>query len=102
MTVGAKNISSFNNPPAIGLGIHELRDAVLRETAERFINVVRASDSVARVGADEFVIVLSGLVDEETAMRLGDRLIQSMGERTQFCNERMFAAANLADHTSFQ
>jgi len=59
---------------------HRAGDAVLRETAERFINVVRASDSVARVGADEFVIVLSGLVDEETAMRLGDRLIQSMGE----------------------
>jgi len=59
---------------------HAAGDAVLRETSERFINVVRASDSVARVGADEFVIVLSGLVDEETSMRLGDRLIQSMDE----------------------
>lgn len=59
---------------------HAAGDAVLRETAARFVNVVRASDSVARVGSDEFVIVLSGLVDEETSMRLGDRLIQSMDE----------------------
>ncbi|MDN3919248.1 putative bifunctional diguanylate cyclase/phosphodiesterase [Roseateles violae] len=59
---------------------HAAGDAVLKETTERFINVVRASDSVARVGADEFVIVLSGLVDEETSMRLGDRLIQAMDE----------------------
>ena len=57
---------------------HAAGDAVLLETTARFINVTRASDSVARVGADEFVIVLSGLVDEETAMRLGDRLIQAM------------------------
>ncbi|MDM4768531.1 EAL domain-containing protein [Pelomonas sp. SE-A7] len=59
---------------------HAAGDAVLREAAERFVNVVRASDSVARVGADEFVVVLSGLVDEETSMRLGDRLIQSICE----------------------
>ena len=59
---------------------HAAGDAVLKEAAERFINVVRASDSVARVGADEFVVMLSGLVDEETSMRLGDRLIQAMDE----------------------
>ncbi|MCV2367883.1 putative bifunctional diguanylate cyclase/phosphodiesterase [Roseateles oligotrophus] len=59
---------------------HSAGDAVLKEAAARFVNVVRASDSVARVGADEFVIVLSGLVDEETAMRLGERLIDAMRE----------------------
>ncbi|WP_428503440.1 EAL domain-containing protein [Roseateles sp.] len=59
---------------------HAAGDAVLKETAARFINVVRASDSVARVGADEFVVVLSGLVDEETSMRLGERLIDAMRE----------------------
>ncbi|MBT9493104.1 MAG: EAL domain-containing protein [Paucibacter sp.] len=59
---------------------HAAGDAVLKEAAARFANVVRASDSVARVGADEFVIVLSGLVDEETAMRLGERLIDAMRE----------------------
>jgi len=59
---------------------HSAGDAVLTEASARFINVVRASDSVARVGSDEFVVMLSGLVDEETAMRLGDRLIQAMSE----------------------
>jgi len=59
---------------------HSAGDAVLTEAAARFVNVVRASDSVARVGSDEFVVMLSGLVDEETSMRLGDRLIQAMSE----------------------
>ena len=59
---------------------HDAGDAVLIETTRRIHGVVRGSDSVARVGADEFVIVLSGLVDEETSTRLGDRLIQAMDE----------------------
>ncbi|CAN5186048.1 EAL domain-containing protein [soil metagenome] len=59
---------------------HDAGDAVLLEASMRFNHLVRASDSIARVGADEFVIVLSGLVDEETAMRMGDRLIQAMEE----------------------
>ncbi|MBB4846025.1 diguanylate cyclase (GGDEF)-like protein/PAS domain S-box-containing protein [Paucibacter oligotrophus] len=59
---------------------HAAGDAVLKEAAARFLNVLRLSDSVARVGADEFVIVLSGQVDEESAMRLGERLIEAMRE----------------------
>ncbi len=74
---------------------HAAGDAVLKEAAARFINVVRASDSVARVGADEFVVVLSGLVDEETAMRLGDRLIQSMDEPIIVGNQRFNLGASI-------
>ena len=59
---------------------HAAGDAVLLETTRRINDVVRASDSVSRVGADEFVILLGGLVDEETSMRLGERLIQAMAE----------------------
>ncbi|MDL5030705.1 EAL domain-containing protein [Pelomonas sp. APW6] len=59
---------------------HAAGDHVLRTAAERFVHVVRASDSVARVGADEFAIVLGGLDDESAALRLGDRLIQAMDE----------------------
>ena len=74
---------------------HAAGDQVLRTAAQRFINVVRASDSVARVGADEFVVVLSGLVDEETAMRLGDRLIQSMDEPIEVGTQRFNVGASV-------
>lgn len=74
---------------------HAAGDQVLLTAAARFANVTRLSDSVARVGADEFVVVLSGLVDEETAMRLGDRLIQAMDEPIVIDNHRFNVGASV-------
>ncbi|MCH7342794.1 EAL domain-containing protein [Pelomonas sp. CA6] len=74
---------------------HSAGDAVLLAAAERFVNVVRVSDSVARVGADEFVVVLSGLVDEETAMRLGARLIQAMNDPIAFDHHQFNVGASI-------
>ena len=74
---------------------HAAGDAVLLETTARFVNVTRASDSVARVGADEFVIVLSGLVDEETSMRMGDRLIQAMDQPIVVGEKRFTLGASI-------
>ncbi|WP_158218934.1 sensor domain-containing protein [Roseateles aquatilis] len=74
---------------------HAAGNQVLLTAAARFANVTRLSDSVARVGADEFVVVLSGLVDEETAMRLGDRLIQAMDEPIVIDNHRFNVGASV-------
>lgn len=40
---------------------HDVGDALLREVAQRMLAHVRSVDTVARVGGDEFVVVLSGL-----------------------------------------
>lgn len=74
---------------------HAAGDQVLLTAAARFANVTRLSDSVARVGSDEFVVVLSGLVDEETAMRLGDRLIQAMDEPIVIDHHRFNVGASI-------
>jgi len=49
---------------------HEVGDAVLRETARRLRAAVRDADTIARVGGDEFVVVLhevAGLAEVEAA-----------------------------------
>jgi diguanylate cyclase (GGDEF)-like protein len=45
---------------------HKAGDEALRQTARRFGEIVRQDDTLARVGGDEFVLLLSGL-DEDAA-----------------------------------
>ena len=62
---------------------HSAGDALLQEVARRLQSAVRARDAVARMGGDEFVVVLHaplGLADRlavETAHRLWSRVTES-------------------------
>jgi diguanylate cyclase (GGDEF)-like protein len=53
---------------------HGAGDAVLRTLARRFESILRASDTVARVGGDEFVVLSLGTRDDEQASALVGRL----------------------------
>ena len=53
---------------------HGAGDTVLRTLARRFESIVRASDTVARVGGDEFVVLSLGARDDEQAAALVGRL----------------------------
>jgi diguanylate cyclase (GGDEF)-like protein/PAS domain S-box-containing protein len=57
---------------------HDAGDQVLREVARRLRSVVRSVDTVARVGGDEFVIVLQALDEEAMAHTVADKLIRSV------------------------
>lgn len=57
-----------------GLG-HQAGDAVLLEVARRLRAAVREDDVVARLGADEFVVVLEA-ADDEIVANLTDRLLR--------------------------
>jgi diguanylate cyclase (GGDEF)-like protein len=53
---------------------HGAGDAVLRSLSRRFEAIVRAADTVARVGGDEFVILSLGTGDDDQAAALVGRL----------------------------
>ncbi len=56
---------------------HAAGDQVLREIAERLVNSVRASDLTARLGGEEFVLVMSD-TDMDTARTITARLCRSI------------------------
>jgi diguanylate cyclase (GGDEF)-like protein len=57
---------------------HHAGDSVLIEIAARLGVQVRQADLVARIGGDEFVVVVGELRDEAAAVRIGDKLLQSV------------------------
>ena len=57
---------------------HAAGDRVLVEVAHRLHDALRSEDSVARVGGDEFVLVLEDLASEDDLAMLLERLWQSL------------------------
>jgi diguanylate cyclase (GGDEF)-like protein/PAS domain S-box-containing protein len=56
---------------------HELGDLVLKATADRIKDGIRETDTVARIGGDEFIIILSSL-ELPIAERIGGNLIRQI------------------------
>lgn len=59
---------------------HETGDALLQAVGWRLRNCVRESDTVARMGGDEFVILLPRLREPNDAMGVADKVIESLAK----------------------
>lgn len=59
---------------------HRAGDELLVAVAQRLAAAVRAADTVARVGGDEFVVLLDGVAGEAEALELATRLRHAVEE----------------------
>ncbi len=56
---------------------HPVGDALLRAVAERLVECVRAEDTVARIGGDEFVVLLERIAAAEDAGMVANKILQA-------------------------
>ena len=59
---------------------HHVGDAVLMSIADRIHNVVRDTDTAARIGGDEFAVLVEGVGDLDVLRDVATRLIAAIGE----------------------
>ncbi|MES2771218.1 MAG: EAL domain-containing protein [Pseudomonadota bacterium] len=57
---------------------HAVGDALLLEVAQRLRECVRESDTLARIGGDEFIILLTNLASASDCERVAEKLIDSL------------------------
>ncbi|HJW01978.1 MAG TPA: GGDEF domain-containing protein [Azospira sp.] len=59
---------------------HAIGDQLLKEVARRLLLCVRESDTVGRVGGDEFVALLPSLHSEQDAVAVGEKIRHAIAE----------------------
>ncbi|KWT86734.1 diguanylate cyclase domain-containing protein [Candidatus Magnetominusculus xianensis] len=59
---------------------HEVGDQLLVDVASRLRDCIRESDTVARLGDDEFIIMLTGIKDPNDACDVATKIILSVGK----------------------
>ena len=74
---------------------HTAGDEALVEASRRFRACLRSSDTLARMGGDEFVVVCEGLRPAERALDVGKRLIASLDEPIVAGGHRFCLAASV-------
>lgn len=82
---------------------HEAGDELLVRVVRRLQYVLRASDTIARVGegtlarvgADEFVVLCEGLTDERAAIKIAERLASALSEPVEAACERFFVKVSI-------
>ena len=74
---------------------HDAGDMLLVEAARRIRQCVRETDTVARMGGDEFTLVLAELHDGERLERILQNLLTALSALFQLGTEQVYASASI-------
>ena len=74
---------------------HSVGDELLKEVASAIEQEVRKADTVARIGGDEFVILMDGIDDPATAAHLAERLCQLVSQPFQVADRELRLTASI-------
>lgn len=74
---------------------HDMGDLLLKETAQRLVSCVRASDTVARMGGDEFTVIINNLDDQISAERLAQKILDKLTEPFNLGDELVYITTSI-------
>ena len=74
---------------------HDAGDQILITTSQRFVDRLRANDTAARFGGDEFVVLLADLTSLESAHTLAEELVALIAEPIAWKDQTLRVGASL-------
>jgi diguanylate cyclase (GGDEF)-like protein/PAS domain S-box-containing protein len=70
-------------------------DQVLTEAARRLQSCLRSSDTLARLGDDEFAVLLEGVADYDEVAHVAQRLLGAVAERAEVAGHELYLSASV-------
>jgi diguanylate cyclase (GGDEF)-like protein len=74
---------------------HDAGDTILQEVALRLSTAVRACDTVARIGGDEFALILENVTGERQVSQVVDRIQRALAPTVQVGAQEIRSAASI-------
>ena len=74
---------------------HDQGDLLLIETAQRIKDCVRNSDTVSRLGGDEFTVILTDLEDSLRVERIAENILHSLSQPFTLGMEKVYVSASI-------
>jgi diguanylate cyclase (GGDEF)-like protein len=74
---------------------HDVGDQLLQEAAQRIQQTMRNTDTVARMGGDEFTAILSPITDPQYAENIADQLIQHLSQPFTIAGQQLTISASI-------
>jgi diguanylate cyclase (GGDEF)-like protein/PAS domain S-box-containing protein len=76
------------------LGPH-FGDLLLRSVAQRLRDTVRAGDTVARHGGDEYVVIMGGLRLVQDCLTVGDKILEALAQAVEVDGQELHVTASI-------
>jgi diguanylate cyclase (GGDEF)-like protein/PAS domain S-box-containing protein len=74
---------------------HDAGDYVLKQVAQRMLSCVRDTDTVARVGGDEFLIIATEINSPENAAQIAEKVIQTVSQPIAFNGQQAVVGTSI-------
>jgi diguanylate cyclase (GGDEF)-like protein/PAS domain S-box-containing protein len=74
---------------------HESGDILLQQVAQRLSTCVRRADLLARMGGDEFMVVVNGVTDDQVAQSVADRLTAALRDPFFIAHHELVVTASI-------
>ncbi len=74
---------------------HDAGDYVLKQVAQRLLSCVRETDTVARFGGDEFLIIATEINAPENAAQIAEKVIQLVSQPVIFKKQQAVVGASI-------
>jgi len=74
---------------------HEAGDQLLQQVSLRIKGILRKQDTVARMGGDEFIVLIPGLMDSNHTARLAEKILDSLAPAFKIGDNELYIGCSI-------